>query len=513
MNDIKNKKRIFIFRLNSPMLIKVVKNLQESSADIVYWEGSKKYFEKFLEEESTNILFNKTIFYNTLLAVRGEYPKSVPYNDFEPLGEEFIKQMSQYEPQIIRMMDSVDFQNTSLYKKQRIYYRYLRYYRGLIKFLEPDAIIFGDVPHIPHQYTLFCIAKEFNVKTIMYRTSQVRGRMIFTEDHRFYKEIENEIKKNAGKNYTLNQLNKDIREYYKKQTDLYNDSTPFYMKDKYIKSMYKGSRIIPSIHNVFKNIVNRHFFMTFFSYIKMFIKKKAHPNLEPFEYSGFRLRLIFRKWRKKMEAFRKEYKSLEIKPDFLKKYIYVALHNQPEATTSSMGGIFVDQILMIEILSKSIPRNWVIYVKESPMQWNSFRGHLGRYEGFYKEIVNLPRVKIIPSEINTFNLIKHSQAVATVTGTVGLEAILRGKPALIFGYVFYMFCEGVFRVKNLEDSNIAMEKIINGYKINKQNVINFLYSLDKISIKSYPNIRFGRYSNINEKENIENITNALLNKL
>ncbi|MDP2946803.1 MAG: capsule biosynthesis protein, partial [Nanoarchaeota archaeon] len=69
------------------------------------------------------------------------------------------------------------------------------------------------------------------------------------------------------------------------------------------------------------------------------------------------------------QNLKKEYNSVQTKPDFDKKFIYVPLNLQPECSTSPQGNIFVDQILMIETLSASLPSDWIIYVKEHPIQW------------------------------------------------------------------------------------------------------------------------------------------------
>ena len=45
-------------------------------------------------------------------------------------------------------------------------------------------------------------------------------------------------------------------------------------------------------------------------------------------------------------------------------------------------------------------------------------------------------------------LIDHAQAVVTLTGTAGLEALLRGKPAFIFGYAWYRQFPGVYSLQD-----------------------------------------------------------------
>lgn len=507
------KKKIFVFRFNSPMLIEVVKRLQKSNADVLYWEGSKKYFDAFIESTVGKTLFPNTIFHNTLRAVQGAPHESFSFSNLSVLDLDFVDKMSLYEAQILTMMSAVDYNKTPITKKISIYYDYLRYYKNLIEILKPDAILFGDVPHIAHQYTLFCIAKEMGIKTILCRSLQVRGRMIFTDDHRTYKELETVYINEKDKEHSIEELDEDVKIQYKAHQGSKEAAIPFYMKKKYINSMWRGAKIVPNFRKIILHIIKGTLFKVAPLYVKSFTIKKKLASLEPFELSGVGWRLTVHKWKKIRLSFKKEYERYTQEPDFSKKYIYVALHNQPEASTSAMGGVFVDQFLMIELLSKTIPKNWTLYVKESPMQWYGFRAHMGRYKNYYKKIAEIPNVVIIPTETDTFELIKHAKAVATVTGTVGWEAILRGVPVLVFGYIFYMFCDGVFRVRDYTTCREAIKQIRDGRKPNKQKIINFLYVLDKISTRAYPNVRFKQNLNITEEENIENITNAYIAEL
>jgi hypothetical protein len=128
--------------------------------------------------------------------------------------------------------------------------------------------------------------------------------------------------------------------------------------------------------------------------------------------------------------------------DLSKKYIYAPLHNQPEMSTSALGGIYRDQVLLIETLARQLPKGWRIYVKENPRQGSFARGPL-----FFHRLTRIPSVTIMPSNANTLALSANAQFVATVTGTAGWEAIRQGRPALVFGAAFYQSLPGVVRYR------------------------------------------------------------------
>jgi hypothetical protein len=58
--------------------------------------------------------------------------------------------------------------------------------------------------------------------------------------------------------------------------------------------------------------------------------------------------------------------------------------------------------------------------------------------------------------MSPFVLIDKASAVATVTGTVGLEALIRGKPVLAFGAAQYRGAKGVF----VADSITGVHKVL-----------------------------------------------------
>ena len=141
--------------------------------------------------------------------------------------------------------------------------------------------------------------------------------------------------------------------------------------------------------------------------------------------------------------------------DLNQKYIYVPLHNQPEMSTSALGGKFRDQALLVEALARDLPQDWKIFVKENPRQGSYARGPM-----FFHRLNRITSVEIMPSNANTHALSKNAQFVASVTGTVGWEAIRQGTPAMVFGAAWYGSLEGVVRYEpGLDFMKIARTKI------------------------------------------------------
>ncbi|MEM0952048.1 MAG: hypothetical protein AAGI66_07910 [Cyanobacteria bacterium P01_H01_bin.74] len=129
-------------------------------------------------------------------------------------------------------------------------------------------------------------------------------------------------------------------------------------------------------------------------------------------------------------------------------FIYFALHYQPEATTATIGGMFTDQLLAVERLAACLPVGWHIAVKENPYQSEYMRGHV-----FFDRLRAIANTTLIARDVNTYYLTKHAKFVATITGTVGWEAITGGKPVLIFGSAWYAGFPGVYQFEEGLDCN------------------------------------------------------------
>ena len=127
-------------------------------------------------------------------------------------------------------------------------------------------------------------------------------------------------------------------------------------------------------------------------------------------------------------------------------YVYFPLHYEPERTTNPDGGVFHDQLRALAQLRAFVPPNIAICVKEHPSQFNArMIGHQGRTARFYKAITAISGVKLVSETVSSAKLILNSQAVATISGTVALEAAILGKRGLVFGGAWFDGCTNVMR--------------------------------------------------------------------
>lgn len=173
-------------------------------------------------------------------------------------------------------------------------------------------------------------------------------------------------------------------------------------------------------------------------------------------------------WRRKMRfqadirALRRRYDALARPLDPGRPYVYFALQYQPERTSQPEGLEFADQILVAQLLARALPDGWTLAIKEHPRQLGvtppaMHRRH-ARGPADYEALAALPNVRLLPLDAPSEALIDGARACATLTGTVGWEALLQGVPALVFGAAWYGCCEGVAQVGSVEDIRAALAR-------------------------------------------------------
>ena len=137
------------------------------------------------------------------------------------------------------------------------------------------------------------------------------------------------------------------------------------------------------------------------------------------------------------------------------------MHLNPETSTLLKGNDYMNQEYLIETISKNIPYDFKLYVKEHPNMLNSHP----RKISFYKRIMKLPNVVLINPNLDSRKVISKAQAVIIVDGSSGFEAILSRTPLITmknFNFDFLGLSVTNYNIKNLYlDILKAIEKIKN----------------------------------------------------
>ena len=191
---------------------------------------------------------------------------------------------------------------------------------------------------------------------------------------------------------------------------------------------------------------------------------------------------LIRLYRKNLNQCLNLYESKSIRK-LPKKNIFFAMHFQPEQSTLTQGNWYLNQIALIENISKSLPLNYTVIVKEHP--WG--RGTRPTWQ--YKYLLNFHNV--IFCDAPSKEIIKQTDAVLTISGSIILEAMVIGKPTIMFGNNFFDYSPLVYKINNISDLpnllfNVLIEKNILSKNLRDQELNKFIYSYINSLIRGFP---------------------------
>lgn len=136
-------------------------------------------------------------------------------------------------------------------------------------------------------------------------------------------------------------------------------------------------------------------------------------------------------------------------------YVLFLLPYEPEYPSGSLAREFNDTRAVVRQLALSIPAGMRLVVKEHVV------GIGNRPIEFYETIARHPNVILADNSLMGQHLAAQAEAVATINGTVGLEAACFGKSAVLFsGNVEYAYLPHVRVVERFKDLPAIMREAV-----------------------------------------------------
>lgn len=469
-----SRKRVMYSDITSNETRYIVEHLKESAGwDPVLFhapEGDKKYFKEKYPEA----------FFADLWKLRKGFFNYSEIGEMQPIDAEFIGKLSSFELNFLNWVEDADGWNFSFYQRRSFYYDLLRYWNTVLTKIKPDLFVINNWPHLPSDYSLYLVAKYVFKIPVLFLDVVPRTDLDYF---------------NIG--YALEDLSLPFMEIYESgEIKEISPEVKAYLEKMRSPAVERPKHITRYFNIYGKNDV----FKRYVLYLKMFVgtllgknwqasptafKKNKKPwgssesQMTIWEHFVFREKLRFRN-----RKIKKYYESMCVTPDFNKKYIYFAAPYQPEAFSNLITGLYEDVFLILDLLSSAIPSDWVIYYKEHPATFNeNDKGALGRNIEFYDRLKKYKNVIPVKSSYSQFDMLDHSQGVATTGGTVGWEASVRGKPALLFGSMWYKGCKSVFSVNTRDDVEKAIKSIEEGYVPDPADVDLYAESMHRSSFK------------------------------
>lgn len=421
----------------------------------------------------------------------------IDQNNLIPLDEKLIVEMANCERIVLKMMDRLGwFGQYSYQDRVKKYYFYLRYWNHIILEHKINLFISANVPHEVFDFIIYELCKKRKIPVLfLYHQSQITDTALIMTDWKKnsleLKKRYDYLKKHITKENPI-ELSERFDEQFKAQMTSSSEAVPFYMKNENLSKKIKKklSKYILIIKIIWKDVTGN----------SPDLLGKVIDHI-------LRFRLLALAVKKQVidSYLDLYYRRKSVYPDFSKSYIYLPLQYQPELSTSPLADAYVDQLLIVRMISKYLPKRVLIYVKEHPKQTSFCRSI-----GFYQDLLKTRGVVLINKNAESLNLIKNAKAIATSTGTPGWEALFRQKPVMMFGSYIYQFADGVFKITTNDDCVKAIHEIfINNKKPLLRNTKIFLKALSDVSIQAVIDPDYLTVSHLKEEENIRNITNAL----
>jgi hypothetical protein len=473
--------------------LKVAEILEKKHAFApVYWIG----YEIDDSASRVPVAFPNAIYQSIFDAWKGIFPDSISRHYCQShIPIDFLRDIAGYELQALKMMDRMDLDghSFSFSERQRHFRNFLRNWLSCIQTLRPELVISATFPHRVYDYALYLLCRQMRIPFLMFQHSAFPGRIIPERDiysigSEIKNDYENILRTTSDWNSLQAKLAPDIREHYQNVQKDYALGKPGYMETNELQHKQSSNAlglarkfITDVIHHPAKYFGGKGYLIQGFPTCWKQKKKSIEASrLGIIKYSAKK-----NATNRAKKTLRRYYDRRTRTPDFLDPYVFLPLHYQPEMTSNPTGDIFVDQFLCAETLVKHLPHDWKIYVKEHPAQYQSHgEGQTSRIKEFYDDLLKYPNVILVPFAIDSFHLLANAKAVATISGTVGWEAMVRRKPVLVFGTSWYENYPGALKINNEESAGKICEFIQN-FAFDEHKLLAYLAALEKNSLRAY----------------------------
>ncbi len=442
------KKYAFMMTGNDVWLKVAIELHKNNVAEPVFWLG-----------DDSHLIKAKKIFGEKVHSLSDfvHYQSNINNNYYRSEFIEFFKSTNylRAKDRCLKMMDRLDSYGLfNRLDREVVFNKLCIWILKEISQRKPEYLVMSEFAHSHAQYLVYEICDFLGLKIAKFNDWGSITPMIFMQ----------EVK--TGKRYPIffnyptkikSLLLRDIENHIKTISNRKNN-------DNYIPNYIKKQWNI-NFKEFFQKIIYE-FKSMFFQMRKMF--SVNYYQINPCKLDLFQLNLISRR---RAKYLKKNCSKNSDKPFFGKKFVYFAMHFEPERTTNPDGGFFHDQFLALLYLRKMLPEDVSIFVKEHPTQFKLIkRGIKGRSPLFYDLIKGIDKVVLIDIETDTYSLTKSSLFVATITGTAAREAAIMGKKALIFGDAWFNKCPNVFSWSE----GLTFEQIMEQQLCNKEEILKYL---------------------------------------
>lgn len=323
----------------------------------------------------------------------------------------------------------------------RIVRRQFDYACSLLDKARPDVVIAGEWAD-PLWYTVWMVAQQRGIPCVANRFSKLwSGRVYWTCGQLMYNDHAQEIA----------------------QSGIAAGDAPSDRAVSRLEDFRKGPQTLGYVKEGWQKLADRGFFATHVEIARIFLNSVRQgrndagsgPRKPTLRLLGDYYGSLWRNWRQ--SGFFQKLSDDELVSS---KYIFIALHKDPEQALNYQAPIWSNQFNTVALLSSSLPDGFRLLVREH-------RKNAGRRPTqFYKDIRRLPGVTLIDAFDDQFRYIKNANLVVTENGSVGWEGILLGRPVLTLAANFYDGADIALKVPEAEQLSVVICRALMGTETN-----------------------------------------------
>jgi hypothetical protein len=454
-----------------------------------------------VKDYKKNKLFNRSRLFDPLLFAYPKNIKKLNVKNSESLSTEIIEKSIEYENMFLTVSDRLNFFPLPVRNRKQIYQQLLLYWYSFFKKNPVDAVVFASTPHMGFYNVIYGVAKMLNVKIVYLYRTLIENKILLLND---YKKVEK-----VPEGYLKNKTKKELIEL---------------IGADYYKQIFVPSLWIKRSDNINKKAINQNVSFLLKEYVAVTLRFfrflfQGQPTSVFYYNNGcnkFLIGLLCLWVNFKLNRLRRYYQGRTTKVNLNKKFVYFPFHFQPEKTTCPEGGVFENQLLAVDILSKSIPKDWILYIKEHPRQFeiNDPRRLHYRDKDYYNTLLGYKNVRLVRIEKNSEPLMKQAIFTVTITGSSGWQSLLANKPCVVFGNPWYSPCRSCYVVNSVDECKRTVTDIIDkSSKEVEKDVLRYLSYYKNRFVTSTNAHYFAIQSGLNYHDLVNNLANNLIKQV
>ncbi len=355
------------------------------------------------------------------------------------------------------------------------------YFKSITELLEkvkPDFIVMPLVENMG-LLVLHEVARSMNIPTLMFTTTRVGDQTtIFRDTYEGFEKIfpiYEKLQKGSYRSKHKADAIKFLKKFRAKET-VYADYLRAYKgQQEFFESIWKSP--VKSLTRTMRYF-NKYYFGPFKN-------DYMYKNKSPIKLALAEMEVRVRR------ATLKRSRIFE-KPNYKEQYAYYPLQFEPEVTLTLLAPFYIDQVALIENIARSLPIDFKLYVKEHPTMVGF------RPMSYYQRLLRTPNVRLIDPSTSSYQLIKNARLVTTITGTVGLEALLLKKPVITFGRIFYNKLEMVRKAEDPASLPGRIRDTLENYKHDDRQLVNFITAV-------FEGAFYARWSEVADQGSLEKV--------